>query len=32
MNSIWLREEDDSDRGGIGEENRDFRMGQQKMG
>ncbi|MBA0633875.1 hypothetical protein Godav_024824, partial [Gossypium davidsonii] len=31
MNSVWLREEGESDRGRTGEENRDFRMGQQKM-
>ncbi|MBA0785952.1 hypothetical protein Gotri_000005, partial [Gossypium trilobum] len=32
MNSVWLREEGDEDMGGISEENRGFRMGQQKMG
>ncbi|TYH84167.1 hypothetical protein ES332_D02G180600v1 [Gossypium tomentosum] len=32
MNSVWLREEGDGDMGGIGKENRGFRMGQQKMG
>lgn len=31
MNSVWLREEGDGDMGGI-EENRGFKMGQQKMG
>ncbi|MBA0672411.1 hypothetical protein Goklo_029766 [Gossypium klotzschianum] len=32
MNSVWLREEGDRYMGGIDEENRGFRMGQQKMG
>lgn len=32
MKSIWLREETDDDSGGLGEENTEVRMEQQKIG